>query len=308
MTSMDSEDPTGTDDAAATRRAALRELKTRATDKAAKTRSDLEARRATSRTIETIFSTFEGDVTAGGGVLAGAVAFRIFLFQIPYTFFLVTLLGAFESFSLKAITEDQGSVGIAGLTARAISTASDLSTWGRIGALIAGAFATYLGARSAVKVLWVVHTLLWRLPPSKPRTNAATLGFIGLVTVSLALTGLVGRVQADTAIGGFLLLILADAIYGIAWLFVSLRLPHEPDATWSDMLPGAALFAFGTLLLHLVTVYWISYQLESKSETYGAIGASLALLLWAYLMGRVITASAVLNHARWHQTHPREVQ
>ena len=117
------------------------------------------------------------------------------------------------------------------------------------------------------------------------------------------LSGLVGHVKTDTAIGGLLLLILADGIYGVMWLFVSLRLPRESNATWKDMWPGAVLFGVGSLGLHLFTVYWIALQLENKSETYGAIGASLALLLWAYLFGRIVTASAVLNHARWHQTH-----
>jgi len=299
-------DQTGTDAAseAATKSRRLKELKSKATDKVVTTRTNLEARRSTSGTIETIFSTLEGDINAGGGVLAGAVAFRIFLFQEPYTFFFITLVGAFGDNLVKSAEGEKPAVGIGGLTARAIHTASDLTGWGRVTALIAGAVAMFLGARAAVKVLWTVHCLLWRIPPRKiPNSSRAAVGFIGLVTISLVLVGLVGAVNAEVRIIGIMVAIVSDLLFGGMWLFASLRLPRAEGAGWTDMVPGALLFAFGTLVLHLVTVYWIGRQLESKSETYGAIGASLSLLLWAYILGRVITASAALNHARWHQTH-----
>ena len=52
-------------------------------------------------------------------------------------------------------------------------------------------------------------------------------------------------------------------------------------------------------MLHLVTVYWIASQMEHKTDTYGAIGFALALLLWAYLLGRLITSAAVVNETLW---------
>jgi uncharacterized BrkB/YihY/UPF0761 family membrane protein len=55
------------------------------------------------------------------------------------------------------------------------------------------------------------------------------------------------------------------------------------------------VFALGALFLHVVTVYFIAREVESKTDTYGAIGAALALLLWAYLLGRIMTAAAVVN-------------
>jgi hypothetical protein len=64
-------------------------------------------------------------------------------------------------------------------------------------------------------------------------------------------------------------------------------------------MPGAVVFAIGMEVLHLVTVYWISGQVEHKTETYGAIGFALALLLWAYLLGRLITSAAVINETLW---------
>ena len=55
----------------------------------------------------------------------------------------------------------------------------------------------------------------------------------------------------------------------------------------------------GLEALHLVTVYWIAPEVEHKTDTYGAIGFALALLLWAYLLGRLITSAAVVNETLW---------
>jgi uncharacterized BrkB/YihY/UPF0761 family membrane protein len=43
--------------------------------------------------------------------------------------------------------------------------------------------------------------------------------------------------------------------------------------------------------------------MEHKSETYGAIGTALTVLLWAYVFGRIMTASAMLNAAGWKKAH-----
>ena len=94
------------------------------------------------------------------------------------------------------------------------------------------------------------------------------------------------------------------AVPASLWLVLSLRFfAHAPGASWRDLLPGAVLVGIGIQVVHLVTIYWITYLLESKSETYGAIGVALAILFWAYLLGRVFAAAAVLNAAAWQQRH-----
>ena len=52
-------------------------------------------------------------------------------------------------------------------------------------------------------------------------------------------------------------------------------------------------------------MYWIASQIEHKTDTYGAIGFALALLLWAYLLGRLITSAAVINETLWTRDEER---
>ena len=59
--------------------------------------------------------------------------------------------------------------------------------------------------------------------------------------------------------------------------------------------------ALGTEVLHLLTTYWIGPLVSRKSHTYGAIGIALAVLLWVYVLGRIIVGSAGVNAALWRR-------
>ena len=67
-------------------------------------------------------------------------------------------------------------------------------------------------------------------------------------------------------------------------------------------MPGAVFFGLGVEAMHVITVYWIAHVVESKTDTYGAIGFALGLLLWAYIFGRLITTAAVINETLWVAT------
>ena len=64
----------------------LRAEQAKVVDRLERTRKRLEESRPKSRFLDTVLGAFESDVAAGGGVLAGAVAFRVFLFLVPYVF------------------------------------------------------------------------------------------------------------------------------------------------------------------------------------------------------------------------------
>ena len=127
---------------------------------------------------------------------------------------------------------------------------------------------------------------------------------VGLITVALLLVAVIGEVRAASLLAGAVVTVLYTGVIGGLWLLVTWHLPRPAELPWTGLLPGAVLFAVGCQVLHLVTVVWIAYQVSSKSETYGAIGAALAILLWAFLLGRLITAAAELNAIVWWRGHP----
>lgn len=263
-------------------------------------RSSVEGRRSTSRPIETVLRAFERDSEAGGSVLAGAVGFRIFLFQVPYVFCIVTIAGVFSSTSPGDRANAREVTGIGTLTADAVRSTTSLHGWSLFWVLLVAVGTTLFAARAAVKVLWTVHGLIWRVPrPKLASSSRATLVFLLSVTFAVGLSGLIGWVRAENVMVGLLVQVGGAAAIGVLWLAVTWRLPHRPECGWRDLVPGAILVSVGILGLHALTIYWLADSIAGKSQTYGTIGAALGLLLWAYLFGRVITSAAVLNRSLW---------
>ncbi len=77
-------------------------------------------------------------------------------------------------------------------------------------------------------------------------------------------------------------------------------LPHR-DAPWTALLPGAVLVAVGLEGLHLFGLLYLAPRLGRSSELYGSLGAATVILLWLYIIARLITASAFLNATLWER-------
>jgi uncharacterized BrkB/YihY/UPF0761 family membrane protein len=268
--------------------------------------AQLDAARPRHRSVDVAFVSVELDTAAGGPVLAAAVAFRLFLFMVPYVFVLVYGFGLASSASSSDPRDLAQRAGIAGLLASTIQVADDQSLLTRIVVFVGALYALLSTAKTFLKVLAAVHALAWQIPPRRVRKlTKPALMFILIVTAGLVLIRLIVWLRDQSFIAGFTAEILFIAVPTMVWLVISLRFfVHAPSAGWRDLLPGAIFVGVGVQVLHFVTVYWITHLLASKSQTYGAIGGALAILFWAYLLGRVLAASAVVNAAAWRQRHP----
>jgi uncharacterized BrkB/YihY/UPF0761 family membrane protein len=266
---------------------------------------DLEARRPANRWIDAAFSTFERDVTSGGGVLAAALAFRLFIFMVPFVFVVVTAFPFIGDATDKSPQEIADQFGMAGLVASAINSANDLSIWSRLSLLVAGLFALVLASRSLVRVLRITHGLAWhaRVPKLQKPTRAA-LVLIGAILGVVLFGAWTNKLQDKVGPIGLLPMLLAGVVFAAVWTFVQYHLPRA-DVHWKQLVPGSVLVAVGIEALQIATVVWFTRYIESNSETYGAIGAALAILLWAYVLGRIIVSGAMLNAALYEQEQRR---
>ena len=268
-------------------------------------RQQLEDARPRYRSIDVLFVSLQRDTLAGGSVLAAAVAFRIFLFVVPYVFVIVYGFGLTSSAIGSDPRELAREAGVVGLLAASVIAGADQVTSTRIVILLTALYALLHTSRSLVKVLAVTHALAWRVPPERARRLIKpALIFILVVASALVALHLILWLRDRSFIGALVGELLFLAVPVSLWLVLSLRFfAHAPGAGWRDLLPGAILVGIGVQVVHFVTIYGITYLLESKSETYGAIGVALAILFWAYLLGRVFAAAAVLNAAAWQQRH-----
>ena len=146
----------------------------------------------------------------------------------------------------------------------------------------------------------IVHALVWDTPRTKLKNaTRASLGFIALVTALVALSVVAVEIRDRFAARRAP---RTGSLHrrAVRRLVVRVDLAASPrTCPLIALVPGALLFAVGAEVLHIATVVWFPHHLESKSDVYGTLGVSLALLLWAYLLGRLITLAAVLNAALW---------
>jgi uncharacterized BrkB/YihY/UPF0761 family membrane protein len=267
---------------------------------------ELRTRRRRSGMVDAGFLVQELDAQVGGGILAGALAFRIFLFMVPFVYVVFSVLGLVS----RALGHDPGqlakNVGITGLLASTVVQVDDQSAWAHV-VLILGAIVTlFITAGALLKALYVVHWLVWRVHRVRPAGLVPRLVLIGLALAASALGVAINDLRKSWGIGGALLAILIITALAFAgWWWVSWKLPHAPVPARA-LIPGALLMAVGADVLQLLTTYWIGHLVARKTNTYGAVGVALAVLLWVYILGRIMVGSAGLNAALWHRRQVAE--
>jgi uncharacterized BrkB/YihY/UPF0761 family membrane protein len=269
--------------------ARLRRLQTRA-------QARIEHEREHRYVVALAFTIVETSRRTAASILAGALAFRVFLTLLPLTLVVVVGLGFLKSAG-GAPSEALKQFGIKGVLASTIDHSSDFSDPGRTAALVLGLFATLSGARSTARTLRAIHALAWGVPLRRWRRNGtAMMAFLIGVIVTLALAGLATRVRVDNGLAlGLGASVLIGCGVAVIWLATSWVLPHRDVVGWRELLPGALLVGVGFALVQAVTADYIGPKLDKESKLYGSLGVSLVILGWLYIIGLVIVAAPVLN-------------
>jgi uncharacterized BrkB/YihY/UPF0761 family membrane protein len=264
----------------------------------------LQDSRSRVQTIDVAFTFQENDRDAGGSLLGGAIAFRLFLWLLPLALLVIAGLGFSSAQSTTGPSGLVRDAGITSIAADSINQAAQDSASTRWVALILGAFFLYTTSVALMKALFVAHALIWQVPVPRIAHKPRAVGELLLAIVLLLLSSCVASVVRDHSPGYGLVLMLADTLmYAVIWWGFSSRLPHGA-ASLLELLPGAVLFSLGAQVLHLVAVYYLAARLTRASVLYGSLGIAAAILFGLYLVGRLIVASAVLNAGLFMRQHP----
>ncbi|MGE5274966.1 MAG: hypothetical protein ACM3QU_14545 [Verrucomicrobiota bacterium] len=265
-------------------------------------RARLEAARSRSRALDVSFEVIERDSDIGGGILAGALAYRLFLFFLPLAFLLVAALGLLSRWFDVSPQEIGRDIGVVSLVTKevAASSRSGAGWWVALVAAVALAYVTSVLYRAVA----IVHALAWQRSAAAAKAERSLGVFVLCLAAQLVLTAGTGPLRAPTGLVNILVLIVYPLGIGAIWLVMSIRLPHG-SAGWRDLLPGAALYGVGLLLIHVFNVYVLDRLHESRSSTYGTLGAAAAVLLGLYFIGRLIVGTAILNATLFERTRRR---
>lgn len=262
----------------------------------------VEDARPRHRSLDIAVLAYRRHQLAAGGLLAGALAFRAFIWLVPFALVVVAGLG-FAADAHAASASDIARFGIGGYVAQNVATVAGDSLRGRWVTLALGLFTLLEASLAGAKGLRVAHAVAWRLPPvGLRRGSLAGLLFLAGATLLLATSVGADWLRAVAPGPGLWVALLVGVVYFAIWLGASWLLPHAPEASWTALVPGAVLFAAGIEALHLFTILWLSRQIASASQTYGALGVATSLLGGLYLFGWLVVASAMLNASRWERS------
>jgi len=233
------------------------------------------------------------DIEAAGTLLAGALAFRLFIWLLPCCLLLTSLLGFSETLDRPA-DELVEELRMSPVTANLLGQVGAQAERGRYLTAAIGLVLLVWAGLLLGRALDRVHERVWR--HQVDRRPSAVLARVARYNVLLLMI-VVGNVLAPIAVAALGLAPAAVSVPTLLLYFVlgTVLLSQDWPPRWRTAWPGAVLIALGNEALHLVAVLYLPGKLARASELYGTLGVAAAVLLWLALIGRLVVLGQELN-------------
>ena len=185
-------------------------------DRSRALRGRLEAARSRSRLLDVSFDVIERDSDIGGGILAGALAYRLFVFFLPLAFLLVSALGLLSRWFDVSPQEIGRDVGVVSLVTKEVAASSRSGTgwWVALVAAVALAYVTAVLHRAVA----IVHALAWQRSAAAAKTERSLGVFVLGLAGQLVLTAGTGPLHPPTGFENILVLVAYPLAIGAIWL------------------------------------------------------------------------------------------
>jgi uncharacterized BrkB/YihY/UPF0761 family membrane protein len=247
------------------------------------------------------FRAVERELAFGGGLLAGGLAYRLFLWLLPIGLVGAQLLGFWLGADHEAVEDAAKEFGIGAAAVASAERAVEANQTNRILLLLSGLVALAWFSLGFVRALQLAYSLAWGLPRPKLRKPLyAVLVFNGLF-LTLAVAGAaLAWLRGELGLFGIVGVLMTIAFQTAVALLVMWLLPHRATR-WQELLPGAVLIAVGAQLVSVAVVFYFAPRIGRSTELYGALGTAAVLLVWLYVLARLITSGAFLNATLWER-------
>jgi len=245
-----------------------------------------------------------------GILLASAIAFRLYLWLMPFALLAAGVLAAIANAETASYERAAKDAGIAGLASQQVVTALRAGNKSWWIAVVIGLVGLAWASRTMAKTILVVSARLWNVrQPDQIGRRALRYGGVVLggmvvvIAVALVVSWLEGMLPGGVVLGT----VIEAAALGLLWWAVMLRLP---DARRSDLdlLPGAIVVGTCFAVLHAISRVYLPAKIEHSSDLYGALGIAAVFLAWLLILGQVVVGSLLVNvvwsEHRWRQAAP----
>ena len=254
-------------------------------------------------TVRLAVRAFESDRRRAGGLLAGGLAYRIFLWQIPLALFLVSALGLATELSGDDPADLARKTGMTAALAGAISQAVAASDSARWWLLILGAFLTVWAGRGVYRGFRLVSELAWGIRAPRASALKGSLAVTGFGLLAVALQAFLPKISQTLGLPALIRFVLG-LILASSLAFAVLRMLPREDVPWTSILPGAVLVGVGVRLLGLAVSTYFAYRLDHSNDLYGALGLAVVMMLFLFLVARLFVAAQFLNSTLHRRREP----
>jgi uncharacterized BrkB/YihY/UPF0761 family membrane protein len=248
-----------------------------------------------------VLEALERERESGGGLLAGGLAYRLFLWLVPFGLTIAAVLGLWATEDPDSVQESAREFGIGAAAAETIAT--DLSGSGpsRTSLLAVGLLATLWFSLGTVRALRLAASIAWQLKPTRvPHPFHAVVAFNGLFLADFAAAAVLAWLRDALGLGVVVAAVTLVAV-PTATAFVAFWLLPRRSDDWRDLLPGAILVGLGTQALQVAMVVYFAPKLESSSQLYGALGVAVTILVYLYVVARLVSISLFLDATLWER-------
>ena len=257
-----------------------------------------EQEREKHESVRTLFHLYDEDKGRGGGLLAGGLAYRLFIWLLPAALVASSILRLFADSGSQSPSAMAKDVGMGAAMATTVDQAAAQTGRAAPILLVMGLVIMLWASRGVLKALRLVSTIAWRLSPvpfqSQVRTTLATAAVLFVLPVySLVVAPLYGG-----SLGGDVVAtVLATTGLAAVATWAAGRLPLPEGVRWFHLLPGAILFAFGFEALRLATTIYFAGKLDRVDDLYGALGFAAVFMTYLYLLARITVLGLMANAA-----------
>jgi uncharacterized BrkB/YihY/UPF0761 family membrane protein len=260
-----------------------------------------EKERAQHEPVRALFRLYENDRDRGGGLLAGGLAYRIFIWLLPAALFTSTLARLIADVGDKPASEIAKDLGMGAALAATIDQAATQAGRAAPVLLVIGLALMIWAARGVLKALRLVSALAWGMRPTPLRSPIRPTLVTAFILVALPVYGVATAPLYRGALAGDIVATVLSTV-GIAALVVwtTRVLPHPDGIGWLQCVPGAVLFSVGMGGLRLATAVYFAGKLERVDDVYGAVGFAAVFMTFLYLVARLAVLGFMANAAFRH--------
>ena len=225
----------------------------------------------------------------------GLLAYRLFLLVLPLGAIIVALAG----FDVAASQDTSDHLRLGEAIAKTIAQAGQDAERSRLPLLITGMVAFAVAAWGLLGALQYTSALAWRIPtrkfPGKGRAFVRLAGSLLLFGLVIYISMVVRRAGLVAGLAGSVANTLGVFVgyLGLGWI-----LPRRCKE-WFWLLPGAAVSSVGFLVLQAFAAFYMPGKLAGASATYGALGITLSVLTYLFLVGVLLWLMLLVDAVVW---------